>query len=309
MKKTLPHGLCAGLTSLLLLLATLSHAETTTPFIEHSGYTVFEIDECGMDITSESDNELVLFGAQVNKLRGWSHIANREKGSEFEGVQLDAPRYKFTDSNYQANSNCNNVPTYNSVLVKKLADWDHQHANGLERRFYDDRMGVENLDTVVLEFKIHKQDTHIPSQEEIATHYGAYVDTSTLETLDKSEINLAVTLFETGADNQMYPSLNASMYLRLPPEEVFNKWLRVEIPAEKFDYYNEENYIPTPASAEDYPDYTMIGLRLNPENHTGDVLRNFLDGNLPEATTELFKEYNISLKKISIVVKDSSKEY
>lgn len=292
------------------VLPMMASAETLSLGAQIDGYTVSRIDQCGQQVSVLSDREIAVFGQEVDisKLRGWNHIASKSPGSEFEGVQLNPERYDFNRDYYQANADCSGLRTYNTVLVKKLADWDHQHANGLERRVYDDRLGVENLGVVSLELKVHRVDSNLPTMKEIGQNYGQYLSQSELLELDRGEINFAVTLYEAGANNQLYPSLNATKFIRLPVE-FMDQWLRIEIPVDSFDFYMEENYIPTPVNEADYADYTFIGLRLNPENHTGDVLRNFLDGELPQDAKELFKEYHLSLKRITLSVKDSSKIY
>ena len=53
-----------------------------------------------------------------------------------------------------AASTCNGVPVYQNVLVKKYANWNMQHVNGIEPQFSGDNIKLYQVESIVLEFKV-----------------------------------------------------------------------------------------------------------------------------------------------------------
>ena len=167
---------------------------------------------------------------------------------------------------------------------------------------------LSNIDKIVLDIKLHKEGTSIPTIADLQSAYGEILTKEELNTLDQGKANLAVTIFEAMALNQGISSLNADTFIEIDQNKYFDKWIRITIDADKMNYYTELSYNATPADKDDYKDLPIKGFRLNPENNTGNVLRNFVP-NWSKELPELFKEMNISIKKIEILVKDNKVMY
>ncbi len=258
--------------------------------------------DCGTDLSS-TENQLELFHPHLFPLSGWNHINNESVSSEFLGVALSPENYEFSESNFRTDTTCGGHQIYHTVLVKKLADWHHQHANGLEIDFSISPIKVESLVSLIIELKIHSTNTVIPNTTELHEAFGGHLDSEALLALDKGNINLSVTLFEQGANDQSSLSLNASNILTLVPSETLDKWLRIEIPITALDFYKEQNYSDTPVFLEDVGQSEFIGIRLNPESENGKVLRHFLNGQLPDNVPKIFKEYQVSLKRVALLTR------
>lgn len=262
--------------------------------------SITEIKNCGASLTLDS-NQISLFNHHALSLTGWSHITSDNKTTEFSGTALPSERYQFNSSNFRSDNSCNGLSTYNTVLVKKLADWHHQHANGLEINFSDIPVEVGSLKSLIIEFKVHKIDTIIPTHEELVKRFGAYLTEDQLHILDSENINFSLTLFEEGGNDQSTNSLNATALLSLPKASTLDRWLHVEIPVNALQFYNEQHYASAPVHPRDVRMQNFIGFRLNPESENGKVLRNLLNGQLPQDIIELFKEYQISIKTVMLV--------
>ena len=115
----------------LILFTGCSTNTTNEDVTISSDYTITEI-QCGAAETSTS-NRLTLFDSQTNRLYGWNHIINGAK--EFDGLQLAAADYKVSAANGQIDPACANNNVFQVILVKKYADWDRQHLNGIEPQF------------------------------------------------------------------------------------------------------------------------------------------------------------------------------
>ncbi|MCJ8313749.1 MAG: hypothetical protein HRU38_16695 [Saccharospirillaceae bacterium] len=284
-------------------------AQYTSDKQQFEGYSIELINNCGVDVPNISKLAYTIMQDEKNSLRGWSHIRKNNGSGEFSAVKLEDDDYKISKDHYQVDESCNNVKTQGAVLLKKHSDWDHQHANGFEPKFFDNRLMLSNIDKIVLDIKLHKEGTSIPTLKDLKNAYGDILTKEQLNTLDQGKANIAVTIFEAMALNQGTSSLNADKFIVIDQDQYFDQWIRITIDADKMNYYTEISYHATPANKDDYKDLAIKGLRLNPENHTGDVLRNFITDSWTKELPELFKELNISIKKIEIIVKDNSVTY
>jgi len=284
-------------------------AQYTSDKQQFEGYSIELINNCGVDVPNISPLAYTIMQDDINSLRGWSHIRKNNGSEEFTAAKLEDEDYKITKDHYLIDKSCNDVKTQSAVLLKKHSDWDHQHANGFEPKFFDKRLMLSNIDKIVLDIKLHKEGTSIPTVEDLRKAYGEILTKEQLMTLDQGKANIAVTIFEAMALNQSISSLNADSFIEIDQEKYFDKWIRITINVDKMNYYTEISYNATPADRDDYKSLAIKGLRLNPENNTGDVLRNFITDSWSKELPELFKELNISIKKIEIIVKDNKVMY
>ncbi|BCE02284.1 hypothetical protein [Marinicellulosiphila megalodicopiae] len=307
----LKSTLCATLTASIALSAQADQmgAEYTSDKTQFEGYSIELINNCGVDVPNISANAYTIMQGETNTLRGWSHIRKASDSGEFANVKLEDSDYEISKKQYLENDSCNDVKTHNAVLLKKHSDWDHQHANGFEPKFFDKRLALGNIDKIILDIKINKVGSSIPTVKELTDAYSEYLSKEQIATLDKGKVNLSVAIFEATALNQSMASLNGETFVEIDQDKYFDKWIRVTIDAAKMNYYTELSYTPTDADPADYSDLAIKGLRLNPENNTGDVLRNFITDAWTKQHPELFKEISISIKKIEILVKDNAVTY
>jgi len=307
----LKSTICATVATSIALMTQAGQmgAEYTSDKEQFEGYSIEIINNCGLDVPEISPLAYTIMQGERNTLRGWSHIRKNHESGEFANVKLEDDAYKISKKQYLNDESCNNVKTHSAVLLKKHSDWDHQHANGFEPKFFDNRMKLSNIDKIILDIKLNKKGTSIPTVEELQNAYGEILTKEELMTLDRGKANVAVTIFEATALNQGISSLNADMYIEIDQKKYFDKWIRVTIDAEKMNYYTELSYTATPANPEDYKNLAIKGFRLNPENNTGNVLRNFVTDTWSKDMPELFKEMSYSIKKIEILVKDNAATY
>ena len=128
----------------LAITAALSVASVVAAAEMQNGYSVEKIDQCGVS-SQTSEKDFVLFGGDTNRLTDWSHAA------KIDDLKLDSEEYT---SEVVAASTCNGVPVYQNVLVKKYANWNMQHVNGIEPQFSGDNIKLYQVESIVLEFKV-----------------------------------------------------------------------------------------------------------------------------------------------------------
>ncbi|GGY81063.1 hypothetical protein GCM10011613_27650 [Cellvibrio zantedeschiae] len=266
----------------------------------HTTHTIYTLENCGKNI-SLATNATSLFAdydsakqnqALVN-LTGWNHVTNGS-ATEWKNTKLAASDYNNPSSG-KANSECNNVDTLNMVLVKKYADWDHQHANGFEHHIATKNITFGKVDSIVVDLKINTARTSIPTQKTLLDTYSTYTAESNIKNVDASKVNIGFTLYD-GA------SLNAADIIEIDQALYGDKWIRVVIKMDSINYYSETNYVRTPKKAEDLANAVIKGLLVVGETKTGNVLRGNIS-NWSASVPETFKEMDVNVKKIEFVLK------
>ena len=276
----------------------VSPEPTATPQPDY-GYTIEILDAC--PTPTDATNKLILFDNDTNRLSGWSHIADGI--SEFEGLNLPATTYKINASVNQPDSTCGGNNTAQVVLVKKIGDWDRQHANGIEPQFAQEKITYGQVEQIVIDLKLTSEQSTIPTQAEIAEVFADYLTEEQVKDLDNGKANLSVTLFEKGFNVQSSPSFTGSIIFEIDPELYGDKWIRITIPAENLAYYTEQNYERTAVSFNDYANNELLGLRINPETASGKTVRHYFPETFDSTVPKLFKEMALSIARVEIHLK------
>ncbi len=298
--KNFPLAASSAAACIVFLGAITALAPSYASTEQFDGYSIETMAECGPVLDEAKGNRLVLFHGSTNTLSGWSHINGN---NEYKSMRWPVADYAISIANSKADKSCGGTNTYQAVLVKKYADWDRQHSNGIEPRFLANRISFGNVDSIVLELKVDAAKTLIPDAAKIKSHYGSYIkDADALNNWDGGKVNLGLTLFEEGAEEQENPSFTAARFIEIDQTKYADQWLRITIKGEQLNYFIEQHWKQTPAALADYAKNTIQGLRINPETRSGKVLRNFVptfDASIPET----FKEMGISIKRLEIRLK------
>ncbi len=277
-------------------------SESTLAATSYTNYSVAEIENCGVNINAANktfaffaDYDGGIQNQSVSSLNfsGWNHATN---GSTTEWVNLKNAGniYNFNTS-AAVNNSCNGVDTINIVLVKKVADWDRQHANGFERSILSYGYKFGDIENLVLDLKINSTKTNIPSASTLKTTYASYVSAATVDAMDAGKVNIGITLHDGG-------NLNAAIIVELDQNTLKDKWVRVTIPVKNLTFYSEVNYVRTNKTLADLSNVVIKRGLFVGETRTGAVLR----GNINPwnaSVPETFKEADISFKKIEFQLK------
>jgi signal peptidase I len=276
--------------------------EIVQKIAEYNDYTVASIINCGQNITPEVKT-FSLFGCYDGELHnkslsslnfsGWNHTTNGSE-TEWTNLKLESSKYNF-DNTTKVNNSCNNVQTLDIILVKKTADWNHQHSNGFEYNVLAQGYKFGDIKNLVFDLKINSAKTRIPSVEILKKTYANYVDESVVDAMEDGKVNIGITL--NGSTN-----LNGSVIFQLDQTILSDKWVRVTIPISKLSFYQEINYNQTSKTLEDLKNVVINRMLIVGETKSGAVLRrniNPWNTNIPET----FKEMDLSFKKIEIQLK------
>ena len=270
--------------------------------IYNSDYSVAIIDNCGHKISID-DKTYSLFSGYDNtkeninllnlNFSGWNHASN---GSATEWGNLKLPSNDYDFNNIaKVNRSCNNFATLNMILVKKIADWNHQHANGFECNILAQGYKFGDIKNVVFDIKINSAKTNIPSVESLKKNYSRFVDESDIQAMDDGKVNIGITL----CDNT---NLNGTIIIQLDQLTMADQWVRVIIPMNKLLFYQEVNYKKTNKTLEDLKNMVINRILIVGETKNGTVLRAKI-ANWNTTVPETFKEMDLSFKKIELELK------
>jgi len=276
--------------------------ESTQTATAYPNYSIAAIDNCGVGI-SAANKTFAIFadydsGVQNQSLTslnfsGWNHATNGST-TEWTNLKLAGSNYNFSN-NAKVNSSCNSVDTLDMLLVKKIADWDHQHSNGFERSILAYGYKFGDIENLVFDVKINSAKTSIPSVESVKAIYANYVNAATVDALEDGKVNIGITLGDS-------TNLNGAIIFQLDQTALSDQWVRVTIPMSKLSFYQEINYNRTTKTLADLSNVVIKRLLVVAETKSGAVLR----GNInPWSTSvpETFKEMDLSFKKIELQLK------
>lgn len=275
----------------------LSANERTENNIDYKSYSVANIVNCGQGIEAgikrfslfpNSNNQAQNQSLSKLNFSGWNHSI-KGNVTEWTNLKLTGSNYNFNDE-IKTDNSCSNVQTFDMILVKKIANWDRQHANGFECNVLAQGYKFGDIENLVFDLKINSSKTKIPSIESLKTTYESYVNDSIVDAVDDGKVNVGITL----SDNT---NLNASIIIQLDQVVLSDKWVRVTIPMSKLTFYQEINYKRTTKIQADLNDVVINRILIVGETKTGAILRRSIspwDANVPET----FKEMDLSFKKI-----------
>jgi hypothetical protein len=297
----LANILLPSICSLLCGCHSTSHStENATPLKNHPAYSVFALNHCGENISAEpktyrlfADYEVDLQNQVIPNLTGWNHTSNGNT-DEWKSLSLNAAEYNNPNKG-NANESCNDIDTLDMILLKKYADWNHQHSNGFEFHIPAQTIYFEQIKSIVIDLKIHSAKTILPSMPSLENTYSPYVPAGILKELDSSLVNIGFTFSDD-------TTLKASTIIELDQNLLFDRWIRVKINMRDLRFYSEINYVETKKTFLDLHKSNIRSVLVEAETRAGGVLRNHIDSWNP-TTPETFKEINLSFKKIEFMLK------
>ena len=237
----------------------------------------------------------------------------RNFANEFQNLSrnINEEDYTLSSANISADGSCSGKKVHSGTWVKKLANWDHQHSNGMTAgvRKNGQPVAFKDIDRIVLELKINSDKTDIPSKATHASKYGQILDQTQLDRLDNGKLAFALTFNNPGEQAGMN-TVRAETYLEIDQMQYADEWIRVEIPIENMHFWSGVEYDKDTMQFADVQNNTTDILYFNPEtkgndgpSNYGNVIRNILWPMWEEINPfpeEDFKEMNISIKTFEV---------
>lgn len=253
-------------------------------------------EDCSFETGVDPSLSFPIYDSRDGPAKGWSHIAANPES--FPLAALERSKYAVDGRSMQRDEDCPDQLVFRTVLVRKMSNWDQQHANGIEPVFFDRPIRVDDLDSVTLLIKFNSADSRVPTRGELHEHFGAYFTAEQIDGLDTGLACLGLTFMGDGYIDEGTESLHAQFFLTLDPGAAFDRWLSVTIPMSAFSYGFEKREGTRPAPQNKVRDRELIGFRINPETTSGIASRNYLGAAWDDSVPELYKEVSISLARI-----------
>jgi hypothetical protein len=281
--------------------------ESTQTATVYANYSVAAIDSCGVGI-SAANKTFAIFadydsGVQNQSLSslnfsGWNHSTNENAGRpEWKLLANTGATYNFS-INAKLNESCNSVDTINIVLAKKIADWDLQHMNGLERNILSYGYKFGDINSLVVDLKLNSAKTKIPSLTTLKATYSSYVSETEIEKLDEGKANVDITFHDGG-------NLWGKINIQLNQDNAKDQWVRVTVPVDKINFYEQIGYnTPTPKTLAQMSSVVIKRMLVVGEVKNGSVLRAPIgEAKWSSSVPESFKEMDLSFKKFELQLK------
>ena len=263
------------------------------------------------DQVPANDNDISVFSEKTNGLFGWSHIGDHPE--QFTGLKFlkdgDASKYLVGSTAIQADEDCSG-DVFKTILVKKYANWDQQHANGLGHDF-SSKPTYGQFKDIVLDIKLNSDETYINHEEYLST-YGQFLSKDDLESVDTGLVNIGIEFIGGTLPNDASKKLNGKVVVELDQTHMSDEWLRLVIPVEAVNFFTQEaggyTVYESNVDVTKYPEIEISGIRINPETHNGKVLRNKLDNYESLNITESYKEEGVSIHNLVFRLKDEESD-
>jgi mono/diheme cytochrome c family protein len=296
----------------------------SSPAVSNTTHTISLINDCGKAVTAPANGYKFIGDydmAQSNQAisdgswtwNTWAHTTNGVSAEWANTKFASTPGTYSIPTNGKANSSCNNVDTLDVILIKKYANWDHQHSNGFEpTNLQGKNINFGKVASVVIDLKINSARTSIPTQEALIKTYNTdangkpyYTAESNIMAVDKNKVNIGFTI----ADNGSNTVLSASDIIEINQAMFQDQWVRVVIDMSKVKYCSTTNYSCTPITAAELTSKLINKITVVAEQSNGGVLRNSMPGvtdaqwNSYTTVPETFKELDVSIKKLEFIYK------
>lgn len=308
--------------------------------MSETGYTIELIQNCGVE-PENAANSVVFSGETLENLQGGSGIlenwgiAEAEVESEARpsnpwnnlANRPESAKYDLSSLPVDEDGSCNGVQTKTGILVTKYADWEHQHSNEFNPVLVDSNLTFGDLDSIVIEMKLNRQHSVIPTREQIEETYGDIINSYLeegeefdIDRLDQWKAVIAVSIQAEGYDNPNTTNISAERYIVIDQEEYFDQWIRITIPFETMDIFTGPVWEKDATTFEEQVSTSVgrlhivgeiLGAELDRPQGYGDVVRNYIGGISENADyndldiPETFKEMDITVKKMEVVIEDT----
>ncbi|HEY7773286.1 MAG TPA: hypothetical protein VIC26_08885 [Marinagarivorans sp.] len=290
-----------------LLMAAMALCAGTQSWAQASAEQPFLLEVlAGCPAHSPDASEFVVYDGRTNLLQGWNQASAHQTYAALKRAPSD---YAVDNSGWRLIQECGQEKVFSALLVKKLGNWQGNHVNGIEPLFERAPIALGDIDAVILELKLDRAQSSLPKRAAFHAHFAFAASPEQLNSVDQQDFNFGITLFDAGFRDQAVATVNAQTRIALEPDIYGDQWLRVTIPVDQMATYLEQHYAPTDIALKDYADTPIIGLRINPETHSGKVVRNIngapWQGEQEKAVAqnEMFKEMAVQLRKVALRLK------
>ena len=287
-------------------VATISN-ESYTLLNTYPQYSLYRIDNCGVNSTVDSNEYLFVDGVLQKINNSWNHV---DGSSQWQGIQGQPTDYEI-NTGYTNDAQCNNRGSINNTLVKKYGDWDSAHANGFKFPMPNDNPTFADLDTITMDIYIDSGNSELPTIAQIKSAYPSLTQAELAE-FDDGEFYLDMRITfdgvdpDTSDDYATHGDIHGAINLSIDAAYA-DQWMRVEIPVRSLNFTEEvSGWALEDKLFSEIKDLAPSSFAFVAETKSRKVYRHY-DANFDVNTAaKLFKEEAIRIKYLEISKNDGS---
>lgn len=245
----------------------------------------------------------------LSELSGWDHLTLNQMN---EDDKVFSFKNKYQDyaihKNISVNENQTNTQIH-TVLLRKIADWDKQHTNGLSLNFEKYQLTFSQLLSLSFTLAIDEGKSFIPSVNSANQHFSIPLHKNTINVNWLNELlaeppMLKITL--VGSDHQDQKIKTPIAQFSYPILQ-FNNSQLINIRPLELSYYWQKNYLKAKTDLAQIGDETITGALITLDTANNKTLRSYLSGNdrdnFPSYIKEMYIELATSITDPAITIR------
>jgi len=234
---------------------------------------------------------------QPAQISSWNHTQHFEN----EFVDLSSPAEKYDVNVLQQADNVE----ISATLIKKIANWHHQHSNGVKVIFLNKDITFSKLSSIDFHLKSIPELSIIPNKLQLKTLYQSQIAKQLIDPAwFNQQLNehgvINITLFGEHNDSPEINTTIASYQLVLNKDHRSGE--AISLPLRRFSLYQQKDWQETQVTLNDIMDKAVVGMLITAETVNGKTLRSYLQENFEESMPESFIELAIKIQNLAIIL-------
>lgn len=233
-----------------------------------------------------------------SEISGWNHVSYYPE--EFKQLRLLSSAYHINATEL-ALDNQKHLEV-STVLVRKLANWERQHSNGIDINLASKNVTFGNFKALDLGLVINAEKSAIPSVDRAVNHFSAEINANIiaeqwLEELLVEPAKITFTFVGQGVDGpQTKTAIARYSYLVSDVDEAVN----LSITQADLAFYWQQNYQQQQSSLSDLSSEKIVGMTVTLDTGNNKTLRQYINEagqhKFPQPMKELFVELDLTIR-------------
>ncbi|MCO4822418.1 MAG: hypothetical protein KC469_10140 [Flavobacteriaceae bacterium] len=191
-----------------------------------------------------------------------------------------------------------------TVLIKKISNWNQQHSNGLKILFNQPELTFGQLEKLSFNLLMDSGASFIPQKEELYQRYKSQIEVGLINKkwIDElcSEFGyLNITLFGEDHENQAIETVIGNYQLKINISMV-NQSSLIQLPLHSIDFYRQINWQEQSVPLKNIGNTKILGVLITAETSNQKTLRSYLQENFDETIPETFIELAININGFKV---------
>lgn len=203
----------------------------------------------------------------------------------------------------------------NVSLVKKMANWEQQHSNGLKVLFSSSKVMTKSEENITygdikalsFQFSLDKNMSYIPSTKQLEQEYAEKIVAGLIKKQWFDELVtdygvLNIKLFGEFHEDQAIETVMANYQLPIE-SSMLHSAQHINLPLTYFDFYQQKNWQKQPVSMHQIHKIKVLGMLITAETKNQKTLRNYMQATYTSDMKETYIELAVSFNNMALIFK------